>query len=467
MFANENRCHTRAGYLTTMLTVCTAVLMLALSPLSLADHHLAGESAMLEAYVDEPMPAGFRVEHTETEGPVFADEQGRTLYKWPLSRLRNGYSGEAPGKPGCYDEVLTVTAGLMSPYPPGVTLPDLDTRPSCTDLWPPVFAADDAEDIGEWTILERKDGSRQWAYDEQPLYTSVLDVEPGDVYGGSTRRSGGDSPAVRVPIKPSPEVPPGFDVRTTTIGRMLTTDKNESIYANEGDTADSTVCDHECAQVWNPVIAPSMARPLGDWTTFERSPGLFQWVYRGKPLYTYARDSGSWSQLGSDEPGWSNVFTQHTPEPPASFTVQETLVGQVLADRRGMSIYTYICGDDSMDQLSCDHPSDTQVYRLAMCGGGDIEKCLLHWPYVEAGASETSDNRTWKIALIDPQTGRYASEGQEGALRVWTYRDRPVYTYGGDEKPGDLNGAGTGEWRGQRNGLKAFFVRDDYFRGIL
>jgi hypothetical protein len=30
-----------------------------------------------------------------------------------------------------------------------------------------------------------------------------------------------------------------------------------------------------------------------------------------------------------------------------------------------------------------------------------------------------------------------------------------------------VNGAGTGEWRGQRNGLKAFWVRDDYFNGTL
>lgn len=27
-----------------------------------------------------------------------------------------------------------------------------------------------------------------------------------------------------------------------------------------------------------------------------------------------------------------------------------------------------------------------------------------------------------------------------GAISVWAYRDRPVYTYGEDEKPGDVNG---------------------------
>ena len=31
-----------------------------------------------------------------------------------------------------------MTAGLMSPYPPGIKLPELDSRPRCTDLWQPV-----------------------------------------------------------------------------------------------------------------------------------------------------------------------------------------------------------------------------------------------------------------------------------------------------------------------------------------
>jgi predicted lipoprotein with Yx(FWY)xxD motif len=164
-------------------------------------------SELVETYADVPMPQGFHVESTELEGPVFADASGRTLYIWPLHKQRNGYSGETPGNPGCFDEVLTVTAGLMSPYPPGIRLPDLDTRPSCTDLWPPVLAGDDDEPIGRWTIVDRKDGSRQWAYEEQALYTSVRDSEPGDVLGGTTRRYGGDWSA----IQSSPGVRGGDD----------------------------------------------------------------------------------------------------------------------------------------------------------------------------------------------------------------------------------------------------------------
>ena len=429
-----------------------------------AEHSLAGP---LETWIDEPMPPGFQVLPTELDGPVFADARGRTLYEWPLHKQRNGYSGESPGTPACYDEVLTVTAGLMSPYPAGILLPDLDSRPSCTDLWPPVLAAADAVSVGKWSIVARKDGSRQWAYRDQPLYTSVRDHEPGDVLGGQNHRTGGDDPAYRVPIGPAPRVPPGFAVSSTRKGRMLSTDKNDAVYAYDGDSATQSSCIGECTRNWRPLLAPAMAQTDAEWTILERAPGVRQWVFRGQPLYVYLLDQESWSQQGSDVPGWHNVYTQKAPPWPESFTVQPTIAGEVLADASGMTIYIYYCGDDSQDQLSCDHPDDTQVYRLAMCGGGDWQACLENWPYVQAGEGEIGNSRSWRVVSIDPRSGHFADPEDPQAMRVWAYRDRPVYTYGGDTEPGDVKGGGTGEWRGQRNGLRAFWLRDDFMNGGL
>jgi predicted lipoprotein with Yx(FWY)xxD motif len=409
------------------------------------------------------MPPGFRVEHSELDGPVFADAQGRTLYSWPSRNLRNGYAGEQKGIPRCYDKVLKETAGLMSPYPPGVLLPDLDKRPSCTQLWPPVLAPEGAETVGKWTVIDRKDGKKQWAYDEQPLYTSVRDRKPGDVLGGTSRRHEGDSPVIRVPVAPPPLVPPGFAVKTTVNGRLLTTDKNHSVYTQEAEAK----CDAACMHRWKPLLAPATARSVGDWTTVTRSPGVRQWAYRKQLLYTHEADTKLWSLEGGDEPGWRNVFFQTVKPRPSVFTVQDTLAGQVLADSRGMTIYTYICADDSLDQLSCDHPDDTQVYRLAVCGAGSAEQCQRNWPYVKAEPNAKSDSTLWSVMSIDPATGHRAQPGQAGALSVWAYRDRPVYNYIGDKNAGDVNGAGTGEWRGQRNGLKAFWLRDDHFNGTL
>ncbi|MEM6709682.1 MAG: hypothetical protein AAF648_12945 [Pseudomonadota bacterium] len=414
-------------------------------------------------YREEPMPPGFRVQMTELEGPVFADALGRTLYTWPQHKHRNGYSGEAAGTPACYDEVRTTTAGLMSPYPAGIELPELETRPSCTDLWPPVLADSTTEDVGKWTIVERRDGTRQWAYDEQPLYTSVRDKLPGDTIGGSLRRFGGDSPAVRVPATPPLAVPPGFAVKRTTLGLMLTTHKNDAVYAHAKDVD----CDSACLADWRPLLAPRLARAQGQWGFTAPKPGIRQWTYDGKPLYAYRHDQESWAQQGSDEAGWANVYLLPAPAFPERFRVQATIAGEVLADANGRTIYLYRCGDDSADQLACDHPDDTQVYRMAMCGGGEPGRCREHWPYVEAGPDEVSPNRSWRVATVDPMSGRFVPNDSPEAVRVWTFRDRPVVTYALDRQPGDVFGDGTGEWRGQRNGLKAFWLRDDFMRGVL
>jgi predicted lipoprotein with Yx(FWY)xxD motif len=411
-----------------------------------------------------PLPPGFRVMATELDGPVFADSRGMTLYKWQLKALRNGSAGERKSEPACYDVKTTETAGLMSPYPPGLVLPELETRPACTDLWAPVLASGDAQPIEKWTVVPRKDGAKQWAYDGFALYTSVLDTAPGEV-AGAPKKPRGDSPSYREPVQPPSDVPPAFEVRTTTKGRLLVTNSQQSVYFSDKDGTHKSNCVAECAKTWQPILAPQVGQVTGDWSVFERSPGVRQWAFRGKPMYINVLDRENRSQEGSDVPGWHNVYTQLAPPPPKDFTTQVTSSGEVLADATGKTIYTYACADDSVDQLSCDHPTDTQAYRLGMCGGGDPDRCLTTFPYVLASKGAVSTSQSWTVVHIDPKTGRYARPEEAGALRVWAYRQRPVYTYAGDKRPGDINADGFGEFRGMRNGFKAFWLRDDFYNG--
>jgi len=53
----------------------------------------------------------------------------------------------------------------------------------CAVKWPPVKAADDAKPFGDYSIIVRDDGTRQWADEDRPLYTYVKDTKPGDVNG--------------------------------------------------------------------------------------------------------------------------------------------------------------------------------------------------------------------------------------------------------------------------------------------
>jgi predicted lipoprotein with Yx(FWY)xxD motif len=422
----------------------------------------ASQSIAKEDYVRVAMPPGFQVIVTELEGPVFADAQGHTLYRWPRESLRNGYVGDEEGKSVCTSTVTTTSAGLMSPYPPNLVLPNLDTRPSCAAQWPPVAAAADAAPIGKWTVITRADGAKQWAYDKQALYISVLDKHPGDVLGGTTRHES-RAPAQRQPVSPPPNIPPGFKVATTAAGRLIVSEKGNSVYASEKDTAGRSSCTADCTLTWDPVLAPGLAQPQGEWTLLERAPGVRQWAFRKHPLYTYTREVGLYSQQGSDIPGWFNVYTQKTPQPPAPFKFADTQAGVVIADAQGKTVYSYSCSDDSLDQLSCDYPGSPSAYRLAICGGGQIDRCLKRWPYVIAAATAKSNNRLWTVIEIDPRTGNYAKDGQDGALRVWAYRGRPVYTYASDE-PGEIKGNAVGEWAGSRNGFIALWVRDDFYR---
>jgi predicted lipoprotein with Yx(FWY)xxD motif len=418
--------------------------------------------AELEEYEHVPLPPGFGVQHTDVDGPVFVDDRGMTLYTWPLRGLRNGDAGEQQGKPGCDDTQYTESSGLMSPYPPGLILPDLDTRPTCIQLWPPVYADDDAKPVGKFTILARKDGRKQWAYDGYALYASVLDKKPGQVNGGSTRIPGYDSPVLRKPAGPPPMVPAAFTVKTVATGRILTTSAGNSVYTRDGDTPGKSSCRGQCLAQWIPLAAGAFVLPQGEWGIIERSPGVKQWTFRRKPLYTHVLDRRFRSLEGSDLPGWHNVYTQKNPGSPAAFAVQDSRIGQVLADQNGKTVYIYNCDDDALDQLACDHPTTPQAYRFAVCGNGDAARCNETWPYVLAPVHATSKTLIWRAAWIEPQTGRFAEPNAPGALHVWTFRDRPIYTFAGDAQPGDAEGDAWGEHMGYRNGFKAFWLRDDF-----
>lgn len=440
------------------LTFVAAILVAA--PALAAAPKVAGDR---EDYMPEPMPPGFQVIVNEIEGAVFADAQGHTLYRWPLHGLRNGDVGDRKNAASnCGTEIYSENSGLQSPWPPGLTLPDAGARGSCLDLWPAVMATPDAKPVGKWSMIARKDGAKQWAYDGYPIYTSNLDKQPGDVLGGTGRKARGDAPGVREPIGPHPNIPPAFTVVMVGSGRMLTNYSGFAVYSWDGDGADKSNCAGACLESWSPVLAAESSQPQGEWTIIQRQPGIRQWSFRKKPVYTYIGDTKPRSMMGSDEPGWHNVYTQKAPAWPAEFTRQDTHAGIVLADAKGKTIYTYACGDDALDQQACDHPASPQGYRFSVCGGNDPVRCVKTFPYVIAARDAKSPSRAWTTVDIDPMTGKYAQAGQAGALHVWAYRGRPVYTFA-DEKPGDVDGDAWGEFYGARNGYKAFWLRDDFY----
>ena len=53
----------------------------------------------------------------------------------------------------------------------------------CAANWPPLLATASDSASGDWTIVTRDDGSRQWAFRGKPVYYWVRDTKPGDRTG--------------------------------------------------------------------------------------------------------------------------------------------------------------------------------------------------------------------------------------------------------------------------------------------
>jgi predicted lipoprotein with Yx(FWY)xxD motif len=53
----------------------------------------------------------------------------------------------------------------------------------CAVNWPPLMASATDYTSGDWSVVTRDDGSKQWAYKGKPLYRWIKDQKPGDKTG--------------------------------------------------------------------------------------------------------------------------------------------------------------------------------------------------------------------------------------------------------------------------------------------
>lgn len=77
--------------------------------------------------------------------------------------------------------------------PNGMTLYTFDRDPAgagksacngpCATNWPPLMAPASAASTGDWSVVTRDDGAKQWAYKGKPVYFWAKDQKPGDRTG--------------------------------------------------------------------------------------------------------------------------------------------------------------------------------------------------------------------------------------------------------------------------------------------
>lgn len=89
-----------------------------------------------------------------TSGDMLTDAAGMTLYV---------FDKDSPGKSAC--------------------------NGGCATNWPPLMAATGAMAAGDYSVLTRDDGSKQWAFKGKPLYRWIKDTKAGDKSGDGVNGS--------------------------------------------------------------------------------------------------------------------------------------------------------------------------------------------------------------------------------------------------------------------------------------
>jgi predicted lipoprotein with Yx(FWY)xxD motif len=372
-----------------------------------AAYFLAGRPAET-AHLDAPFatPHGITLHNTVEQRPVpynllnivkgayrFGDAMGMTAYTTDADTV--------PGKSTCEGD--------------------------CATAWPPVAAPAEAKAEGDWTIVLRPDGVRQWAYRGKPLYTSTKDKNWGQLKGDRT--DGVWHVAVPVWNNGAP-VPPEIAVHEVAeaLGQSLVDDRGMALYTGpaigSGSTAEA--CATPCAHKFRPYEAPQIALPLGDFTTVDRVDGVRQWVYKGFPLYTYDGDVRLGDANGSDK-RFNIALVARYFVPKQAVLRPDEKMGGIWTTGAGKSLYIrdllHYTASGAHSARGGD-PGLPQLGRTVGLMGCDTACEETHPPLIAPAGSEPSGYWT----IYDRPDGR----------RQWAYAGYALYSSTADTNPGDL-----------------------------
>ncbi len=381
-----------------------------------------------------------------SDAPV-ATPPGITLQ--PLGRGQ-GYGMEALLKEVSRTQIAFADARGMTLY----TYDKDSSRQSrctadCAKVWIPAWVARGTRPVGDWSVLKRGDGTRQWEYAGRPVYTYVRDTEIGSVFGISPKklrqfvgylargaapgeeRPAGWNPALIFPMNGIP-MPEGIAIREVgdANGQAFVDQKGMTVYAFEGRRGAKAVVGLADQAQWRPLTAPGLAHSIGQWSVIARSDGIRQWAFKGRPLFTFAGDlvAGDANGVGSGK-DWDAALAISFYKPPAVHLEQTFGRGKVWATQEGLTLYRRdgvaldTGGGQSLRHGVPIRPGIGRNIGMSGCDGA----CQQVWHPFLAPADAQPDG-FWDVAVRPDGT------------RQWVYQGYPLYTFSGDKKPGDMNG---------------------------
>ncbi|MEU2434454.1 SCO0930 family lipoprotein [Streptomyces sp. NPDC007861] len=254
-----------------------------------------------------------------------------------------------------------------------------------------------------------------------------------DGYGsGSGYGSGGDAAA-------APKTAGQLAVvDSKKLGKVLTDSEGFTLYRFDKDTASpaKSNCEGECAKVW-PVVAAgdATAAPGTDESLIgevTRTDGTKQLTVDGWPMYRYAKDTkpgdingqgvgGTWFASAPDgkkaAPGGADGAGSGDADLAGLSVRNDPKLGEIVVDKNGMTVYRFM--------------KDSAWPMKTACTGA----CLEKWPVVEPVDKNDTEGVLKKgFVTFDRPDGI-----KQQTIDCW-----PIYTFAGDEKPGDTNGQGVG-----------------------
>ncbi len=309
----------------------------------------------------------------------------------------------------------------------------------CLTRWRPALAPAKARPLGEWTVVPRNDGTRQWAFRGKPLYTFLKENEFKDFTHLYFSRSppgrvqqvagAGVDGAVVVEADPGDrmKLPVGISVaeNLTANGMILASGPfNSPLYAYSGKSPD----DRKVTKGFRPFPAAMADRALGDFAIRNRPDGSRQWVYLGQPLFTFDDDTDPGDVNGVDViPGMAPAMAFRFYLPPeVAIKKDEHVHGRFTEAKTGRFLYVRDrlgyggagrFGPERLDPL---------VGRAVGISGCDQE-CEKEWKPLLA-SKEAQPRGHW--TLYDRPDGR----------RQWAYRMYALYTHPSDA-PDSVYGA--------------------------
>ena len=105
------------------------------------------------------------------------------------------------------------------------------------------------------------------------------------------------------------QAPMPAKVADTAKGKALVDAKGMTLYVFDKDSGGKSACNGPCATNWPPLMASGDANASGDWTVVTRDDGGKQWAYKGKPLYTWVKDTKPGETTGDGVQGVWHIAT--------------------------------------------------------------------------------------------------------------------------------------------------------------